>query len=103
MAVNAYSPRSLVTTEREMLVCSSVSVTATPGTTPSVSVIEPRSPPWYDCAWTTNDVTAQQTNITRTERIQRLTPDGTRCATSSIQFNTMLRWGGACSSSVGLI
>ena len=44
-----YSPRSLVTVERLMLVCSLVSVTSTPGMTPPASLTDPRRPPWNPC------------------------------------------------------
>src|SRR5262249_16765948 len=41
-----YSPLSLVTAERLMLVASLVIETSTPGTTPLASLTAPRRPPW---------------------------------------------------------
>src|SRR5437660_4191021 len=49
MLANTYSPRSLVTVERLLLVCSLTSVTSTPGSTPPASLIAPRKPPWNPC------------------------------------------------------
>src|SRR4029450_12971895 len=49
MFANTYSPRSLVTVFRPMLVRSLVSVTSTPGMTPPESLMAPRKPPWNPC------------------------------------------------------
>src|SRR5207247_5592742 len=48
-AAKTYSPASLLTTDRLMLVDSFVIVTSTPGTTPLGSRTAPRNPPWNPC------------------------------------------------------